>query len=80
MRNVVVATTMWDAGISEGKAQVRLTELKDDLIEERCTVHVEIFKNDDESTSRILNYILDQQPAGDGKEFPRLHCRLTSDT
>lgn len=66
-KNVVVATTMWDAGISEARAQGRLSELKGDLVKEGCVV--EIFRKDDESASRILNQILDQQPAGEGKRI-----------
>ncbi|KZP31984.1 hypothetical protein FIBSPDRAFT_812968 [Athelia psychrophila] len=64
MKNVIVATTMWELGLSEEKAQQRLSELKQhwfcDLILEGGKV--EVFRRDGTSAWDIIDYLLKQTP------------------
>ncbi|KZP32035.1 hypothetical protein FIBSPDRAFT_849001 [Athelia psychrophila] len=64
MKNVIIATTMWEAGVPEERAQERLSELIQDwfcdLIEKGGKV--EIFRQNLTSAWQIINYILKQTP------------------
>lgn len=70
MKNVVVATTMWGAGVSEAKGQMRLKELKEGWSKEGCAVKT--VKTDGESAWEIINHVLDLPPC------PRLPVQGTT--